>query len=114
VCRQAEEAVRAGASHIILTDETADADNIAMPMILATSAAHSWLVERGLRTFCSLNLRAAECLDPHYFAVLIGGGATTVNAWLAQDSILDRVARGLLDETGAEQAIARSGVIGRR
>ncbi len=103
---EAEEAVRAGAGHIILTDETADADNIAMPMILATSAAHSWLVGRGLRTFCSINLRSAECLDPHYFAVLVGVGATTVNAWLAQDSILDRVERGLLDETGAEQAIA--------
>jgi glutamate synthase (NADPH/NADH) large chain len=101
---QAEEAVRAGAGHIILTDETADADNIAMPMILATSAAHSWLVGRGLRTFCSINLRSAECLDPHYFAVLVGVGATTVNAWLAQDSILDRVERGLLDGPGAEQA----------
>ncbi|MEE8453429.1 MAG: glutamate synthase central domain-containing protein, partial [Limibaculum sp.] len=111
VCREAEEAVRAGASHVILTDETADADLIAMPMILATSAAHSWLVARGLRTFCSLNVRAAECLDAHYFAVLIGVGATTVNAWLAQESILDRAARGLFGETGpekigAEQAIA--------
>jgi glutamate synthase (NADPH/NADH) large chain len=103
---EAEEAVRAGAGHVILTDERADADNIAMPMILATSAAHSWLVSRGLRTFCSLNVRSAECLDPHYFAVLIGVGATTVNAWLAQESILDRVARGLLDGIGAEQAVA--------
>jgi glutamate synthase (NADPH/NADH) large chain len=102
----AEEAVRAGAGHVILTDETADADNIAMPMILATSAAHSWLVGRGLRTFCSLNVRSAECIDPHYYAVLIGVGATTANAYLAQDSILDRVERGLLDEISADRAIA--------
>ncbi|HSF96449.1 MAG TPA: glutamate synthase large subunit [Thermohalobaculum sp.] len=103
---EAEEAVRAGVGHIVLTDETADGDNIAMPMILATSAAHSWLVARGLRTFCSLNVRSAECIDPHYFAVLIGVGATTVNAWLAQDSILDRVERGLLDQLSGEQAVA--------
>jgi glutamate synthase (NADPH/NADH) large chain len=63
-------------------------------------------VARGLRTFCSINVRSAECLDPHYFAVLVGVGATTVNAWLAQDSILDRVDRGLLDQISAEQAVA--------
>ncbi len=70
-----------------------------MPMILATSAVHSWLTRKGLRTFCSVNVRSAECIDPHYFAVLIGCGATTVNAYLAQDSIADRVNRGLIEGT---------------
>jgi hypothetical protein len=46
---------------------------------------HSWLTRKGLRTFCSVNVRSAECIDPHYFAVLIGSGATTVNPYLAQD-----------------------------
>mgnify|MGYP002836454627 CR=1 FL=1 len=94
---EAEEAVRAGIGHLILTDEGVDADNVSMPMILATSAVHSWLTKKGLRTFCSLNVRSAECIDPHYFAVLLGCGATTVNAYLAQDSIADRIERGLLD-----------------
>ena len=94
----AEEAVRSGATHLILTDEREDADNVAIPMILATSAVHSWLTRQGLRTFCSINVRSAECVDPHYFAVLIGCGATTVNAYLAQESLADRVnRRGLLD-----------------
>ena len=95
--QQAEEAVREGAGHLILTDEGQGPERIGMPMILATSAVHSWLTRQGLRTFCSLNVRSAECLDPHYFAVLIGVGATTVNAYLAQDSILDRIDRGLLE-----------------
>ena len=55
-------------------------------MILATGAVHSHLVRQQLRTFSSLNVRSAECLDTHYFAVLIGVGATTVNAYLAQES----------------------------
>ena len=67
------------------------AERVAMPMILATSAVHSWLTRKGLRTFTSLNVRSAECIDPHYFAVLIGCGATTVNAYLAEDSIADRI-----------------------
>lgn len=103
---EAEEAVRAGVGHIILTDEGQNAERAAMPMILATSAVHSWLVKQGLRTFCSLNVRSAECIDPHYFAVLIGCGATTVNAYLAQDSLADRIERGLLDMS-LDEATAR-------
>ena len=93
---EAEDAVRSGAGHIVLTDEMQSPEKVAMPMILATSAVHSWLTRKGLRTFTSINVRAAECIDAHYFAVLIGSGATTVNPYLAQDSIADRIERGLL------------------
>ncbi|MEL7218794.1 MAG: glutamate synthase central domain-containing protein, partial [Pseudomonadota bacterium] len=103
---EAEDAVRSGAGHIVLTDQNQDADNVGMPMILATSAVHSWLTKKGLRTFCSLNVRSAECVDPHYFAVLIGCGATTVNAYLAEDSLADRIERGLLD-CSLTEAVAR-------
>ncbi|MCM2561854.1 glutamate synthase large subunit [Lutimaribacter sp. EGI FJ00015] len=103
---EAEDAVRSGAGHLVLTDQHQDADRVAMPMILATSAVHSHLTRKGLRTFCSLNVRSAECIDPHYFAVLIGCGATTVNAYLAEDSIADRIERGLLDGPLTE-AVAR-------
>ncbi|MEM5469470.1 glutamate synthase large subunit [Celeribacter marinus] len=94
---EAEDAVRSGGGHIVLTDHMQNADKVAMPMILATSAVHSWLTRKGLRTFCSLGVRSAECIDPHYFAVLIGCGATIVNAYLAEDSLADRIDRGLLD-----------------
>lgn len=99
---EAEDAVRSGAGHLVLTDHHQSEDKVAMPMILATSAVHSWLTEKGLRTFCSLNVRAAECIDPHYFAVLVGCGATVVNPYLAQDSLAERMSRGLLDGTLAE------------
>ena len=99
---EAEDAVRSGAGHIILTDQHQSIDRVAMPMILATSAVHSWLTRKGLRTFCSLNVRSAECVDPHYFAVLIGCGATVVNAYLAEDSLADRIERGLLECTLTE------------
>ena len=94
---EAEDAVRSGAGHLVLTDMEQGEDKVAMPMILATSAVHSWLTRKGLRTFCSINVRSSECIDPHYFAVLIGCGATTVNAYLAQDSIADRIDRGLIE-----------------
>ncbi|MEP2919556.1 MAG: glutamate synthase large subunit [Sulfitobacter sp.] len=94
---EAEDAVRSGAGHLVLTDQMSGEGRVAMPMILATSAVHSHLTRKGLRTFCSITVRAAECVDPHYFAVLIGCGATVVNAYLAEDSLADRIGRGLLD-----------------
>ena len=94
---EAEDAVRSGAGHLVLTDQHLGEGRIGMPMILATSAVHSHLTRKGLRTFTSLNVRSAECIDPHYFAVLIGAGATVINAYLAEDSLADRVTRGLLD-----------------
>ncbi|MGR3541021.1 MAG: glutamate synthase large subunit [Hasllibacter sp.] len=103
---EAEEAVASGAGHVVLTDQHQGEGRVAMPMILATSAVHGWLTKKGLRTFCSLNVRSAECIDPHYFAVLIGAGATVVNAYLAEDSIADRIERGLIDGTLTE-AVAR-------
>lgn len=99
VLKEAEEKVCSGFSHLVLTDQNQGPDRIPLPMILATSAVHSWLTRKGLRTFTTINVRSGECLDAHYFAVLIACGATTVNAYLAQDTLSDRIERGLLDDT---------------
>ncbi|MBX3482632.1 glutamate synthase large subunit [Phenylobacterium sp.] len=92
---EAEEAALSGRSTIVLTDEGSGPDRVALPMILATGGVHSWLVAKGLRSYVSIIVRSAECLDTHAFAVLVGVGATAVNAYLAQESFLDRQARGL-------------------
>jgi glutamate synthase (NADPH/NADH) large chain len=105
--REAEEGVRAGGTHVILTDEAVGPDRAGIPMILATGAVHTHLVRCSLRTFTSLNVRSAECMDVHYFAVLIGVGATTVNAYLAQESIADRHRRGLFGDMSLKDAIGR-------
>ena len=102
---EAEEAVRAGCTHVILTDEHTGPDRAPIPMILAAGGVHTHLVRQSLRTFTSVNVRSAECMDVHYFAVLIGVGATTVNAYLAQESIADRHRRGLLGELSLKAAI---------
>jgi glutamate synthase (NADPH) large chain len=104
--QEAEEAVLSGRSHVVLTDELQGGGRVAAPMILATGGVQTHLVAKGLRTFCSLTVRSAECLDTHYFAVLIGCGATTVNAYLALDTIADRVARGLAGDLTPEKAAA--------
>ena len=103
--RQAEDAVRGGTAHLILSDRKIGPDRAAIPMILAVGAVHSHLVAESLRTYTSLNAESAECLDVHYFAVLIGVGATTVNAYLAEETIADRHRRGLFGARDLEACI---------
>jgi glutamate synthase (NADPH/NADH) large chain len=105
--RQAEDAVREGATHIILTDERVSRDRAAIPMILATGAVHVHLLRQQLRTFVSLNVRSGECVDVHHFCVLVGVGATTVNAYVAEASIADRQARGLFGNLSLDECLAR-------
>jgi glutamate synthase (NADPH/NADH) large chain len=104
---EAEDAVRGGSKHLVLHDCCTDSERAPVPMILATASVHTHLVQSRLRTFTSLNVRAAECLDVHYLAVLIGVGATTVNAYLAQESIADRHARGLFSSISLDEALQR-------
>ncbi len=104
---EAETAVRQGKTQLFLTDEHQSAARAGIAMILATAGVHTHLVRKGLRTYVSINVRAAEALDTHYFAVLIGVGATTVNAYLAQEAIADRHARGLFGALSLDQCVAR-------
>jgi glutamate synthase (NADPH/NADH) large chain len=107
VCREAEDSIRGGATHIVLTDETVGPRRVAMPLILVTGAVHTHLIRQHLRTFTSLNVRSMECLDVHHFAVLIGVGATTVNAYLAQEAIADRQRRGLFGPISLDECMKR-------
>lgn len=107
VREEAETAVRSGKSQLFLTDENVSATRAGITMILAAAGVHTHLVRKGLRTYASINVRSAECLDTHYFAVLIGVGATTVNAYLAQEAIADRHARGLFKGRTYDECVAR-------
>ena len=103
---EAENAVRGGCEHIMLTDAHADNARLPIPMILATGAVHSHLVRQQLRTFASVNVSTGECLDVHHFAVLVGVGATTVNAYVAEWTIAERMEKGLLEGLTLQQALA--------
>ncbi len=92
-----EDAVKAiedGAGQIILTDEHQGVGRIAVPMILAVGGVHAHLIAAGKRSYCSIIVRSAECVDAHYMAVLVGVGATAVNPYLAFDSLAAAHNRG--------------------
>ncbi len=107
VRQEAEDAVRGGKTHLVLTDENIGPDRAAVPMILAAGGVHTHLVRHGLRTYTSLNVRSAACMDVHYFAVLIGVGATTVNPYLAEAAICDRYTRGLFSGSTLKECLEK-------
>src|SRR3546814_20009990 len=57
VQREAEDAVRGGCTHVILSDTAISAARAGLPMILASGAVHSHLVRQQLRPFTSVKDR---------------------------------------------------------
>ncbi|MBL6622339.1 MAG: glutamate synthase large subunit [Alphaproteobacteria bacterium] len=103
---EAEQAVRGGVEHIMLSDAAVSESRVPIPMILATGAVHSHLVRQQLRTFASINVASADCLDVHHFAVLIGVGGTTINAYGAEWAIQERMEKGLLPGLTLDESFA--------
>jgi glutamate synthase (NADPH/NADH) large chain len=86
LCIQAITLVRNGARILLLSDRTACAEMLPIPMAMATGAVHQALVDAGLRTLAGLAVEAGDCRDIHHAAVLIGYGAGAVCPWLALET----------------------------
>jgi len=88
LCAQAEDAVRAGASIIVVSDRLVDAERVAIPALLALSAIHQHLVAKGLRTSAGLVVETGSVREVHHFALLGGYGAEAVHPYLALETLL--------------------------
>jgi glutamate synthase (NADPH/NADH) large chain len=84
---QAEDAVRAGFSILIISDRKVCRDRVAIPALLALSAIHQHLVNRGLRTSTGLVVETGSAREVHHFALLGGYGAEAVHPYLALDTL---------------------------
>ena len=104
---ETETAVREGSTTLILSDKNISNQKASIPSILTVGAVHSHLVKQGLRGYCSLNVECSDALDTHSFAVLIGVGATTVNPYLAIDSIYQRFEKKLFGKVDFESCVVK-------
>ncbi|NDA92278.1 MAG: hypothetical protein EBX90_03185 [Betaproteobacteria bacterium] len=101
---KAEEAVHAGYTVLILSDRCADRDHVAIPALLATSAIHLHLVNRGLRTRTGLVVETGSAREVHHFALLAGYGAEAIHPYLAIETLCD-MARGMPKDMNADKAV---------
>ena len=105
---QAEDAVRAGYSIIIVSDRRIDRDHVAIPALLALSAIHQHLVEKGLRTSAGLVVETGSAREVHHFALLAAYGAEAVHPYLALETLLAMAGTlpgGTDDENAGKKAI---------
>jgi len=96
LCAQAEDAVRAGYSIIVISDRLVERECVAIPALLALSAIHQHLVAKGLRTSAGLVVETGSVREVHHFALLGGYGAEAVHPYLALETLLDLAAKGEL------------------
>jgi glutamate synthase (NADPH/NADH) large chain len=105
VCQEVEQAVRDGASVVVLSDRHANADLAPVPALLLVSAVHHFLVDKKLRTQVGLVVETGEARTVHQIACLISYGAAAVNPYLAFDTITDQVRRGAIVGLGVRKAL---------
>ena len=65
------------------------------------------MIEKKLRGYVSINVQSGEALDTHSFATLIGVGATTVNPYLAFDSLYQRYSKKLFGQFSFDECVQR-------
>ena len=106
LCIQAEVAVGEGYNILILSDRRIDADFVAIPALLATSAVHHHLIRKGLRTESGLVVETGSALEVHHFATLAGYGAEAVNPYVAFDTVQSML-KSLPEELTFEEAQKR-------
>ena len=106
VCTQAEDAVRAGITILVLSDRGVTAEYAPIPALLATAAVHHHLVRVGLRTRTGLVVETGEARAVHHLALLIGYGAAAVNPYLGLRSAVALAESGQIEGVTGEQAAA--------
>ncbi|HTX19774.1 MAG TPA: glutamate synthase large subunit [Bacteroidota bacterium] len=87
LCEEAERAADEGKYLVILSDRGVDAQNVPLPMLLATGAVHNHLIRKNKRLRLSVVTETAEPRDIHHFATLIGYGVNAINPYLALETI---------------------------
>ena len=105
LCAKAVDAVKSGHNILIISDRKVDAEQVAIPALLATSAIHLHLVSKGMRTSAGLVVETGSARETHHFALLAGYGAEAIHPYLAMDTLAS-MAAGLPGDLSPAKAIA--------
>lgn len=87
LCREAEAKIDQGATILILTDRDRQEGKMAIPILLAVSGLHNYLVSQGKGSQVSIVADTAEACEVHHFAMLIGYGAGAIHPYGAYETL---------------------------
>ncbi|HMJ74449.1 MAG TPA: glutamate synthase central domain-containing protein, partial [Iamia sp.] len=99
-------AIADGTRIIVLSDRGVTRDLAPIPSLLLTSAVHHHLVREKTRTQVGLVVEAGDAREVHHMCLLLGYGASAINPYMAFETLEDMCARGALDNTGLDEAVA--------
>ncbi|WP_150305313.1 glutamate synthase large subunit [Pseudomonas saliphila] len=94
IALEAEAAVRAGITLLILSDRDIGQGKLPIHAALAVGAVHHHLIAQGLRCDCNILVETATVRDPHHYAVLVGFGASAIYPYLAYEVLGDLIRTG--------------------
>jgi len=80
-------AIKDGATLLIISDRGISQTKAPIPSLLATSAVHHSLLNRGLRGEAGLIVESGEPREVMHFCLLAGFGANAINPYLAFESL---------------------------
>jgi glutamate synthase domain-containing protein 2/glutamate synthase domain-containing protein 1/glutamate synthase domain-containing protein 3 len=95
ICKEASEAIKNGATILILSDKKTDSENVPIPSLLATAAVHHHLLRETTRTDVGLVVETGEAREMMHFALLTGYGAGAIYPYLAYETIDQMIKDGV-------------------
>ncbi|MDT2702038.1 glutamate synthase large subunit [Enterococcus dongliensis] len=114
--KAAETAIDNGGTILVLSDRGSEQAKMAIPILLAVSGLHNYLVRKGKAACASLVVDSAEICEVHHFATLIGYGASGIHPYGAYATLSDfTIENGLENyrkaaEKGIVKVMSRMGI----
>ncbi len=94
LCQKATCAVDKGENVLIISDRGVSPTHAPIPMLLAVSAVHHYLIQQGKRMRASLVAESGEPREEHHFAALLGYGASMIHPYITFETILRLLSNG--------------------
>ncbi|CCF82814.1 glutamate synthase large subunit [Nitrolancea hollandica] len=104
---EAEQAIDAGTTVLILSDRAIDAEHAPIPMPLAVGAVHHHLIKAGKRPRASIVCEAGDVWDVHQACVVIGYGASAIHPYLGLTVARRQAGTRGFEEFTADELAAR-------
>jgi glutamate synthase (NADPH/NADH) large chain len=105
MCAEVDDAIRAGAEYIVLSDRDSNKDLAPIPSLLMLAAVHHHLIREENRMKVGIIVEAGDVREVHHVALLVGYGASAINPYLAMETAEELVRNGTITGVTPEKAV---------
>ncbi|MBQ4814080.1 glutamate synthase large subunit [Pseudoalteromonas luteoviolacea] len=106
VCDEAQNKAALGCVMVLLTDRDIEKGKLPIPAAMAVGAVQQRLVKSNLRCDSNIIVETGSARDPHQFAVLLGFGATAIYPYLAYETLVSLVDKGVIKKSYRDVTLA--------